>query len=36
MVMKVAVLSPESKKERLWGCVCDLVDNQMEASFILR
>jgi hypothetical protein len=36
MAMEVAALSPESKKVKLWECVCELVNNQMEASFILR
>jgi hypothetical protein len=34
--MEVAALLPESEKEQLWRCVRELVNNQMEASFILR
>jgi hypothetical protein len=36
IAMKAAALSPESAKERLRRCVHELVNNQMEASFILR
>jgi hypothetical protein len=36
MAMEATVLSPESEKERLWRCVCELINNKMEASFVLR
>jgi hypothetical protein len=36
MTMEAATLSPKSKKEWLQRCVCELINNQIEASFILR
>jgi hypothetical protein len=36
MVMKAAALLPKSEKEQLLGCICELINNQMEASFVLR
>jgi hypothetical protein len=36
MTMEAAALLPESEKKRLRGCVHELINNQMEASFILR
>jgi hypothetical protein len=35
-MMEAVALSPESEKELLRRCVRELVNNQMEASFVLR